>query len=695
MNDNTTYQPGKHAFKDVGHNKYSSFWMDDSTRTYKDKNLEKLVQLSSTRKAVSNFVKIVTGKDIPVEIKGSQSYTDSKRVVISSDTDNFDILVGLALHEASHIAKSDFSLVKKVVTKANSSYSNWEGLESFRELETLKNVKNCTISLSRALMLLKDMANYVEDRRIDVWQVESSPGYKGYYKSFYNKYFYSINIDKGLRSQEMRDETLTSYEFRVINLHNPESDLDALNGLRDIYNVVDLKNISRLKNTKEAFDIAFEITKIIINNLDPNQANSNKNDDSDESQNSDDTSEEEKSSQSSDSQSGDGEKDESQNDSSDSSDSKNEDESDDGDSGNGGNNSDSSDNQDNEISREDLEKILDELKEKYDNNFDDDKTEADEQTRQKVNSLESSKAEYKNAPVGTDVARVLVLRKFDKKLIDNMSEMFNRQQNTTIQEKINEGLANGKLLGKKLKIRNDVKTMTSTRRKHGGIDKRLISELGYGNKRVFIKKRKIESNDVFMHITIDASGSMWLGDFAEALKMSASIAMAASMVDGFRVVISLRSDVNSVPYVLIAYDSDVDKVSKIRNLFSHLYCPGCTPEGLCYQTILDDIIKVGKNVDSYFVNMSDGYPGTTYLNSKGDYQNYGGDTAINHTAEIVKKISRSGINVISYLIDSCSSENVPESFKRMYGRDSHKISSNDIQSIAKILNSKFAKAANR
>lgn len=688
MNDNNKYDPGKHAFKDVGKNKYSSYWLGDSARTYKDKALGELVKMNSTRKAVSNFVKITTGKDIPVEIKGQQSYTDSKKVVISADTDNFDILVGLALHEASHIAKSDFSLVKKLVDQINgfttNSGVNWRGLSSFRDFENLKNVKNGTVTLKQCFILLKSMANYIEDRRIDVWQCETSPGYKGYYKSFYNKYFYNVDIDKGLRSQEMRDERIRSYEFRIINLHNPESDLDALKALRDIYNTIDLKNISRLNNTKEVFDVAFEVTRLIVEALDPNQPQSTENDQN----------------QNDEPQIGDGEDDQSEgggNQSADSDDSQssssskssedeNEDENEDG-SGNGSGNSDE------DISREDLEKILDDLVEKYDNNFQDEKIEASSDQINKLKSLESSKAEYKNSKVGTDDARVLVLRKFDLNLIKNFPDLFYSGGHTGLQEAVEEGLRNGKILGKKLKIRNDVKTVTNTRKKHGGIDRRLISELGYGNKRVFVKKRKIENNDVFMHITIDASGSMWYTSFVEALKMASSIAMAASMVEGFRVVISTRSDNSNEPYVLICYDSDVDKISKIRNLFKYLSTPGCTPEGLCYDTILQDIIKVGKGVDSYFVNMSDGYPGCTYRNKYGTARSYGGDSAIEHTGNVVKKIIKNGVHVISYLIGGY--EDSLEKFKKMYGKDSHSINANDITSIAKTLNDKFSKAANR
>ena len=50
--------------------------------------------------------------------------------------------------------------------------------------------------LSKVLRHVKNLLNYVEDRRIDWYVYSSSPGYKGYYTSMYEKYFHSKVIDK-------------------------------------------------------------------------------------------------------------------------------------------------------------------------------------------------------------------------------------------------------------------------------------------------------------------------------------------------------------------------------------------------------------------------------------------------------------------------------------------------------------------
>ena len=94
------------------------------------------------------------------------------------------------------------------------------------------------------------MVNYVEDRRIDNIVFKSSPGYKGYYHTLYKKYFNHKTISKGLSSEMYREIDLDSYLFRIINFTNDATDLTALPPkLEEIYNLIDIKNISRLKST--------------------------------------------------------------------------------------------------------------------------------------------------------------------------------------------------------------------------------------------------------------------------------------------------------------------------------------------------------------------------------------------------------------------------------------------------------------
>ena len=59
----------------------------------------------------------------------------------------------------------------------------------------------------------------------------------------YEKYFHSKIVDKGLKSSEYRDLDWDSYMLRIINITNSNRDLDALPKLREVWNLMNLKNI--------------------------------------------------------------------------------------------------------------------------------------------------------------------------------------------------------------------------------------------------------------------------------------------------------------------------------------------------------------------------------------------------------------------------------------------------------------------
>ena len=75
-------------------------------------------------------------------------------------------------------------------------------------------------------------------------------------------------------------------------------------------------------------------------------------------------------------------------------------------------------------------------------------------------------------------------------------------------EAINEGFRLGAILGRKLKIRGEEKDLIFTRQTTGKINKRLISELGFGNENVFSQIQKERYNKANLHLSIDGSGSM-------------------------------------------------------------------------------------------------------------------------------------------------------------------------------------------
>ena len=56
--------------------------------------------------------------------------------------------------------------------------------------------------------------------------------------------------------------------FRIINLTNKNSDLDALPGLRKIYNTI-FSKVKTLSSTSESFYIACKVYQIILDNITP------------------------------------------------------------------------------------------------------------------------------------------------------------------------------------------------------------------------------------------------------------------------------------------------------------------------------------------------------------------------------------------------------------------------------------------
>jgi hypothetical protein len=175
----------------------------------------------------------------------------------------------------------------------------------------------------------------------------------------------------------------------------------------------------------------------------------------------------------------------------------------------------------------------------------------------------------------------------------------------------------------------------------------------------------------------------------------AAIAKACSMIQNVDLVISYRSTQTtgsrysrggkSYPLMLIAYDSRVDKIGKVKNIFKYLHASGTTPEGLCFEAVMKEI-EVGSNdKDSYFLNFSDGMP--MFSNEDIDY-NY--DTAVNHTKKMVDSIRGRGVKVLSYFIgDSWDRDRASSTFTKMYGSSAEFIDVTAVLPIAKTMNKRF------
>jgi nitric oxide reductase activation protein len=166
-----------------------------------------------------------------------------------------------------------------------------------------------------------------------------------------------------------------------------------------------------------------------------------------------------------------------------------------------------------------------------------------------------------------------------------------------------------------------------------------------------------------------------------------AIAKAASMTSNINVVISYRSTYESnhdIPLIVIAYDSRVDNFSKIKNLFGHIVPNGTTPEGLCYEAIMNEIMNTKDGSEKYLINFSDGMP---QFHNKDI--NYGGNDAIKHTAAQINKMKMGGVSVLSYYVSSGGGDYNMDVFSEMYGKDARFVNVTEVIDLAKTLNAKF------
>ena len=658
---------------------HSRFWFGDSfDRSFAKKWLspaeqaaQNIYKLSSGRKAIANFVNIVTGKPIPVSFAtDDNSYTDGKMVRIGANVtkpEDFDSVVGCALHEGTHIVESDFNLLKTLKDKIPNSYYTLGAKVGLKRNEVHE--------------LVKIILNYVEDRRIDNITFTNSPGYRPYYHRFYDRYFYSDDVNKGLKSDSATDETIDSYLFRIINMHNANTRLDALKGLNEIFKLIDLKHIDRLKNTGDALMVAFKVVKVILSNIEKKQKENNQSKDSGDS---------------SDNNSGSGSDDNSDSGSGSGGDSDSDDDSDSGDDSGSGSGDDSESNKkmnQGSLSDADFEKIkeiFDEIKKLVNGELK--KETISDKVNKKIDSIDSSGSNV--VPTGSGSfgknksVETIVIRDMNKRLFDNGTLPMaypNYSRNA-----VNAGLRLGKILGKKLKVRSEQRDTIFNRQKVGKIDKRMIHSIGFGNENIFQFKETDMFKAVNVHISIDASGSMGGKKWFDSITMAVSVCVAAEMVPNLDVQVSFRTTTadgsERLPYVIIGYDSRNDKLSKIKELWPNIYPNGVTPEGLCFEAIMKDFLRPTNDSDSYFVNISDGQPSYyNYLQSI----DYSGTTAINHTKKMVNKISRMGIEVLAYFVGNEGSSSF-NAFKTMYGSSkSVLIDMNNVSQISRTLNKLF------
>jgi len=671
----------------------SSFWLDDDFDVeFKSESGIDYAKLAAAQRAIGNFVNIVTGKPIPVVFQSNDSsYTDGETVTIGTKLDgkNFDPAVGLALHEGSHIAHTNFDLFKHTNGGPTSYLANTQF------------AKRCSDMITTTLWdadhrVIKDLLNWIEDRRIDYKIYTTAPGYRMYYEAMYNKYFNDKVIDKALIAGEKCQETMDDYMFHIINLTNPNRQLNSLKQLRAIWDIIDLKNIQRLQTTDDALTIACNVFTIIKQAEADNKSNPQ---DLDNQPKQDDG---EPASGNGGSGQGDGEE--------------NSDSDDDADSDNDSN-ADSKSNNTSRMSPSDLNKLAKAI-EKQRDFLDSKSTKTGKLTKSQASTISAMReAGVESRSVSTsedgkgDFVDTIVIKKLTPAIICSLPGLFNTNSNDFVNGKYNydtllannpndykvhkikplqdavmNGIVLGKQLGRKLQLRNADKNLKTTRLETGKIDRRLIAQLGYNNANVFHRIITDRFKNYFIHISIDASGSMSGHKFENAIASAVAVAQAASMTTGIRIQISLRgtssfTNRGEKAVTIYAYDSALDKMSKIRNMFKYLDTFGCTPEGIAFKSIEKDIKADAKGDECIFVNYSDGAP----TDVSGCGYNYDG---VAYTRRVITGFREIGINIISYFITEGNGYGAG-SFKTMYGPDASFIKPTNMNEVSKTLNSKF------
>jgi len=649
------------------------------------------MQLAQYQRAISNFVRILTGRgDIQVKYNsGGNSYTDGKTITLSPNIKEkeFDTAVGLALHEASHILYTDFPKLEEYVNG-------------------LRRAQDYTYD---QLDQRKVLLNIVEDLYIDAMTYRSAPGYRGYYSSLYQKYFGDKKIVEGLWSRDFAEPTWNNYLFHICNIRNPQRNLEALPGLEGMFNMLDLSNITRLNNFQDRLDLSVALYNEIKKYVDATKEYQQQLQNQMGNGNGDGSSEEEMTQslndlleQMADQESGD--------------------EQEDNGSGNGEDKFTASNGVNIQEDIEgtnvlDLDKLSDKAKSQLQKLIEQQrefikghprKGKLSKADQQKVDAWAEVDMEKKTVGANSEFSKkgvpLYIINEITPNFITNLGAtyglrdyIFSREQN-----RINDAINRGKLLAKKLQLRNEERSLKTSRLDSGKIDKRLLHEIGFDNFDIFSKVNINTYKPSYIHISIDQSGSMEGSKFEAAMEFAAMFATASKYINNIHLVISLRStfdgsgksgwsrwSTQNTPYLMYIFDSKKHNIQHIRNTFPKAKANNLTPEGLCFDGIMKDTIQKSANTEAYFINICDGEPYMKYSSDNGSFD-YQGDQARAHSRKQMQRMEQNGIKFITYFIGS---RHDFDSVEKCYGKNSvHLQRADEIGVITKTMNKRLLAA---
>ena len=696
---NSGYSSSNYWLKDSIFEKKQSYFFDDEPTLEKASKYDHM-QLAQYQRAIANFVRILTGRgDIQVKYNnGGNSYTDGKTITLSPNIKEkeFDTAVGLALHEASHILYTDFLKLE----------------------EYMNGLRRKVGYLHSDAEVRKVLLNIVEDLYIDAMTYRSAPGYRGYYSSLYQKYFGDKKIVEGLWSQDFAEPTWDNYLFHICNIRNPQRNLEALPGLEGMFNMLDLSNITRLTNFQDRLDLSVALYNQISKYVDASKeyqqhlqnqmGNGGAGGDSNEEEMMKSLNEllEQMADQDEKKSDEDGSGDEQE---------------DNGDgSGEGKFTASNGVNIQEEIEGTnalDLDKLSDKAKSQLKKLIEQQREFIKGQPRkgklskadqQKVDAWAEVDMEKKtvgaNSEFGVKGVPLYIINDITNSFIDNLGNTYglSNWNGTYTQNRINDAINRGKLLAKKLQLRNEERVLKTSRLDSGKIDKRLLHEIGFDNFDIFSKVNINAYKPSYIHISIDQSGSMQGSKFDSAMEFAAMFATASKYIKNIHLVISMRStfdgtgkntwsrfNTQNVPYLMYIFDSKKHSIQHIRNVFPKLRANNLTPEGLCFDGIMKDTIQKSTNTEAYFINICDGEPYMIYSAGNGSFD-YQGDKARLHSKKQMQRMEQNGIKFITYFIGS---RHDFYSVEKCYGKNSvHLERADEIGVITKTMNKRLLAA---
>jgi len=675
-------------------NSHSAFWIgsdvEELTRKVEVGSLDHLDRLRTVQRAVGNFVKIVTGEEIPVLYSsGKSSYTTGKEVVLSADIDptKLDSMVGVALHEGAHCLLSGQSL--EFLQEMHKRFDHMVGghpiVVHAQRLNIPLTEKNLTPAMGTGgdtvIGHVQLVMNVLEDRRIDLWMYQNAPGYRPYYEEMYNEHWHSKDIDKALQDPKFRETAVRNYFLFVINLTNTNFDENALPGLAKIKQIANLtekglaargnddpgfrnwkaglptntKPVSDLTKFPKLFADAVEIVTAIYSGstiVEPPKS------DKDDEGGAED---------------GEGE----------------------------GENPGDLPNLDGgiprkvKVSRNAMEKAL--AKQIQFANGQLTKEEISAEVKAQLDQLEQTSASIVDVEgdfLPRNVkARVIVYRDITKETVKTDAFPFKynsyysraggTQVNPDMAKALKDGIRLGAILANRIRVMQDERPLTFNRQEHGRLDKRRVAQLGTGARDVFaftITERRKPAN---LWMDVDFSGSMNGEKSGKAMTVAVAIAYAAEQTRTLNTTIAVRDGGHDCARVAILYDSRKHQFNKLRHILPYIGVSGGTPESLAFEAIKDEMMQMYKDERKYFINLSDGEPGHGFT-YKGKSYSYGGEEAYKHTRRLMNDFRGMGIKVLSYYIGDSRYEH--EGFKKMYGQDARFIDPKNIGQIAGTVN---------